>query len=517
MTLQELVTKYSFEVDDKAIDIAEKKLANLERTALLIGGTIIAAAGTLFGFAKMTASAGNEAAKMSQKLGLGVERLQELQYAAKLADVDTHQFNTSLRFLNKNMIDANDGNKQTAFQFARLGVRVRDANGKLLSTDNVLTQVADRFSKMPDGPQKTAAAMELFGRSGAELIPLLNGGSKNLAEMSARAHELGVVLDAETAKASEEFNDSLTEMFAALTGIRNLVGAKLIPVITKLVQKWTAFIVENRKLLASKIDKFFEILITYIDRMVTLSGYLIDAISGIVHWMGGLEKTISMVVTAFAIFAGAKILYGIGQLIGAIALLVSKFTMLNAAALILPILIGAAAVVIGLMIEDFYQFMNGGQSVIGTFVDFFKLLFEQASAFFNQIGPWGQLLIRFLLTPIRAIVGAFQTLGSVMGALMGNQSWADVIKTAANVGQNMLFGGGTDGSLSEAMGITPSSAGVGPGSGNNMSQDVKIEQNIQVGPGTDPIAVGDKVQTGTTSALDLSLRGAERMFPSGGY
>jgi hypothetical protein len=517
VTLQEVVTKYSFEVEDKALDVVEQKLTNLGKTVAVVGASVVAAAGTLFGFAKMTAAAGNEAAKMAQKIGIGVERLQELQFAAKLADVDAHSFANSLRFLNRNMVEAADGNRTTAFQFARLGVKIKDSNGKLLSTDNVLTQLADRFSRMPDGPQKTAAAMDLLGRSGADLIPLLNGGSKNLAELSARARELGVVLDADTAKASEEFNDALTEMFAALTGIRNIVGAKLIPIITRLAHRWTEFIVANRAMLAMKLERFFEVLITYIDRMVTLAGYLIESLSGLVHWFGGLERVVSMVVTAFAIFAGAKVLYGIGQLIGSIALLASKFTMLNAAALILPILIGAAAVVIGLMIEDFYQFMNGGQSVIGTFVEFFKLLFEQASAFFAQMGPWGQLLIRFLLTPIRAIVGAFQTLGSVMDALMGKKGWGDVLKTAANVGQNMLFGGGSEGSLSEAMGFSPSSAGTGPGSGNAMNQDVTIEQTISVGPGVDPIAVGQKVQTGTTSALDLSLRGAERMFPTGGY
>lgn len=76
----------------------------------------------------------------------------------------------------------------------------------------MLGDVAELFSLLPDGANKTALAVKLFGRSGAELIPLLNQGKEGLAEFDKLASDLGLTLDKETGKAAEDFNDNLTKL-----------------------------------------------------------------------------------------------------------------------------------------------------------------------------------------------------------------------------------------------------------------------------------------------------------------
>jgi hypothetical protein len=60
----------------------------------------------------------------------------------------------------------------TRDKLAQLGIKTRDASGKLRSTQDVLGDLAERFATMPDGPVKTAIAIDALGKSGADLIPL---------------------------------------------------------------------------------------------------------------------------------------------------------------------------------------------------------------------------------------------------------------------------------------------------------------------------------------------------------
>ena len=94
---------------------------------------------------------------------------------------------------------ASEGNPNA---FKKLNIDLKDSSGQLQATDKVLAQIADRFKSMPDGPQKTALAMQLFGRQGKDMIPFLNQGSAGLAELNKKAHELGVTFnDTSTLKA----------------------------------------------------------------------------------------------------------------------------------------------------------------------------------------------------------------------------------------------------------------------------------------------------------------------------
>lgn len=161
--------------------------------------------------------------KAAQKAGVSVEALGELQYAASLSDVAAGELDVALRFLNTSLSNTRDGTSKQAELFKSLGIATTDASGKLRGADDVMQDIADRFATMGNGAEKTAMAVELFGRSGTAMIPMLNGGSAGLAAMAEEARRAGVVFTEETAKGAEEFNDSMTRMKANMTGIANTV------------------------------------------------------------------------------------------------------------------------------------------------------------------------------------------------------------------------------------------------------------------------------------------------------
>jgi len=157
--------------------------------------------------------------KLSQKTGVAVESLSRLNYAAGLSDVSTEALSTGLKKLNLNISAAANGSAEQATLFKSLGISVKDVAGNVVSADKVLSQLADRFAESGDNADKTAIAVAALGKSGADLIPFLNAGSKGLGEMGDEAQKLGIVLGSDFAKSAEEFNDNIAKISLASQGL----------------------------------------------------------------------------------------------------------------------------------------------------------------------------------------------------------------------------------------------------------------------------------------------------------
>ena len=183
----------------------------------------------LSAFVKTSIDAADAASKSASAVGLAVEEYTALQYAAELAGVGGAELDAGLSKLNRTIDAAANGGAAQAETFDRLGISVQDASGKIKSGDQILAEVADKFQTLPNGVQKSAIAMELFGRSGAKLIPLLNGGAEGLEELRKEAEALGLVISTDMAAQSEVFNDNLTRLGKATTGAGNSIANDMLP------------------------------------------------------------------------------------------------------------------------------------------------------------------------------------------------------------------------------------------------------------------------------------------------
>jgi hypothetical protein len=201
---------------DKALSKTEDRIESFTKAAARIAAVAVGAGAGLVAMVKSTANTADELGKLSQKTGIAVESLSGLSHAAKLSNVSTEQLNTGLRQLAKHMSENGEAGK--------------DVEQKLL-------EVADRFKGMRDGAEKTALAMELFGKSGADLIPLLNEGRAGLEAMKDEARRLGLVITAETAKAAQEFNDNLTRLQGALQGVKHSIGSAALPALATFTEQ----------------------------------------------------------------------------------------------------------------------------------------------------------------------------------------------------------------------------------------------------------------------------------------
>lgn len=198
-------------------------------TAAIAAGTALAFAG------KKAIDTADNMSKAAQKVGVATEALSRLNYAAGYSDVSLEQLSGGLEKLSKNLADVasgKGGSAATALQM--LGISATDSTGKLRDADVVFADIADRFGRLEDGSTKTALAMQLFGKTGAELIPLLNTGRDGLAAMADESDRLGLTVSTKTGRAAEQFNDTLTKVGRIVEGVAMQVAEAALPALQDL-------------------------------------------------------------------------------------------------------------------------------------------------------------------------------------------------------------------------------------------------------------------------------------------
>jgi hypothetical protein len=225
----------------------KKDSTDIERIGIKIGAGIRQVVKSLTGLAitgavaigamvKKTADAGDAIHDMSVRTGVGAKELSAYKLAAEKSGSSLDGLATGLRRLSSAAFDANNGLLESKRSFAAIGVEVTDSSGKLRGLNEIMLDVADRFSTMEDGTLKAAIAQDLFGRSGASLIPMLNLGAEGLKKEAELAEKLGIVFDTKAAAAANRFKGAMTELGSAFEGIRNTIGNALIPVFTQLAE-----------------------------------------------------------------------------------------------------------------------------------------------------------------------------------------------------------------------------------------------------------------------------------------
>ncbi|OED39007.1 phage tail protein [Chromatiales bacterium (ex Bugula neritina AB1)] len=191
-------------------------------------GLAVSAAG-LGALVKSSLESADGLSKLSQRVGITVESLSTLIPVAELSGVSAEKFEGGLRKLAVRMLEAATGTDDAVRSFAAVGVAVQDQSGALRATDQVLLALAERFQVLPDGAEKTALAVELFGKSGADLIPFLNQGREGVEALSEEMVALGLQLGGDTAVQAEVFNDALTKVRLATAAIGNRILESLLP------------------------------------------------------------------------------------------------------------------------------------------------------------------------------------------------------------------------------------------------------------------------------------------------
>lgn len=194
-------------VGANAIDNLGKGIEGLNRKANFLGSGLKALA-ALYSVEKVkefglgVLETADSLYKLSQKTGVSVTDLAKLKGVAEISGVQFDQLGIALRKLSVNLVEANNGNQEFAGTFKKLHIDIHKTGGGLKDAGTIVKELADKFSKLKDGPEKAAIAVKLFGRSGSDIIPLLNRGAGAIEEFSTS-------MDQDFGARAEAFNESI--------------------------------------------------------------------------------------------------------------------------------------------------------------------------------------------------------------------------------------------------------------------------------------------------------------------
>jgi hypothetical protein len=212
-------------------------LGSLRGMALGMGGLGTAGLGALSAMVVRSARFGDEMGEVATRVGVSVEALSTLRYAAEMNKTSFEALQVGLRGLTRTAYAASTGNAEAADVFKKLGVSVTDSQGKLKPMNELLLEVADGLKGTPNLMERGALSMKVFGRAGTGLLPMLSEGSAKIAEYQQKARDLGLELSTKSAEGADQFVDSLGTLKQAVGGLSRQFADTLIPQLTTLATK----------------------------------------------------------------------------------------------------------------------------------------------------------------------------------------------------------------------------------------------------------------------------------------
>lgn len=232
---------------------AEKSLQGLKTSAIGMGKAIhtaiaAAAASAPIVALKETINAMDDMSKAAQKVGITTEEFSKLNYAAGLADVSMEALVGSLGKLTKAQGDALKSTSEQAKVFDALGISIKNSDGSLRDSTDVLADFADRFQQLQGSPEAMAAGFAIFGRSFQELIPLLKDGGDGIREAGAELESFGGVLSTNAGRQAEAFNDNLTRLKTIAQSLGLSIASDLLPDLVKLSEQFVGTASDGAKL-----------------------------------------------------------------------------------------------------------------------------------------------------------------------------------------------------------------------------------------------------------------------------
>ncbi len=214
--MAERTVELKFKVDDAGslkleqikgnIGKVSQEVSNMDKSLRLIkwdsiinlGERAYQATKQFYDFGKSIVSSLNDIERQAKVLNMSTTELQKWQYAAKMSDVSNEELATGFKFLSRNMNDS-------TVVFTQIGVEVKNLSGGLKPLSTIMKEIMDKFASWEDGPRKIAIALDIFGRSGESLIPLLNQGSAGFDQFAAAAEKMGIIIDEKLIKKGSEF------------------------------------------------------------------------------------------------------------------------------------------------------------------------------------------------------------------------------------------------------------------------------------------------------------------------
>jgi phage-related protein len=385
--------------------------------------------------------------ELAQKLGVPIESLTALKYAAKVLGVEFDTLQAGLLRLSRGMADSPE-------RFEKLGIAVRDANGEMRPTSDVLKDLSERFQSMPDGAEKTALAMDLFGKSGAAMIPMLNAGAEGIGVLMAEAKKLGLVISKETAESAGRFNENLDRLRGVAEGLALVIASHLAPVLERI----SGFLVEMAAAFQT-LDPFTQKFIAWAAGLTVVLGPVILSLGLLVGAIGALITPVTLAAAKIAlVVAAVYAIYELGLSEVIDRLRVAFVSLVDNGIALVAGALGATQEQIQFFQEAFWQMLD---LVKQMFVDLASGIAATMQGIFDGMVVVWEGIKTTIGGAIDYVIGKWnEFIGLLTGAVETAKAAGQAIADALSTGRSEMNSGSGYGGMGGAAGDNPA-AGMG--------------------------------------------------------
>lgn len=221
----------------------------------------------LFVAVEKSASAGDRIAKFSRRVGLTVEGLQALRFAAERSGVGTGDADKAFEKFGRSVSEAAAGTGEAGKLFSALGIPLKDSAGRLRKQEDVLLDLAQAYTKIQNPQDKLRASLVLFGKSGGGMVEMLNQGKDGVQGLMTEYQRLGGGLSQQQAINAEIFEDRLSNLKVTLGSLTNQLASNFIPVISDMMVRFQEWALTNTDTIQKFAEGFAQKLPQILDRV----------------------------------------------------------------------------------------------------------------------------------------------------------------------------------------------------------------------------------------------------------
>ena len=242
--------------------------------------TVGAGAATLASGISGVASYGDTIDKTSQKVGISAESFQKWDYVMNLAGTSMSECSMGMKTLTNKIDDAKNGSADALAMFEGLGISLDDLNS--MSREDIWGATIQGMQQLEDSTERAALANDLFGKSGQNMTPLFNMTNEELNQAIDNTEKYNMVLSDESVKAAAAYQDSLTTMSGAFSGLKNSMMAEFLPGVTTVMDGLTEVFSGNGDkgigLITEGINSFITNLTELVPQLSEVGGGILDAL-----------------------------------------------------------------------------------------------------------------------------------------------------------------------------------------------------------------------------------------------
>lgn len=360
---------------------------NVGKSLSIFSAGVVAAAGGAFLLAKKAGEAADRLLDLEQITGISTDTLQEYQFVAKIAGVNTEALSNASQGLTRRLAGATSEASPLNVALAKLGVTVKDATGGFKSSEVVMDDLITKLSSMDDQTQRNVLGAQIFGGAWKDLAPIFALGADGIADARQEAKDLGLVLDGETLEGANNFRIALGKLTDRLKAMQFRLGAKLAPLlqgtILPLFEKKIIPAIEKMVAFLENLIQKFQDLSPSVQKNILIFGGLITALGPVLLALGTLIKFLPIILKGFAVLTGP-----IGLVVAAIA--------------------GLTYVIY----KNWEAIKQWAEDVVNWFID----LYNESTVFRGGI----ELLVLMFKNLFAVVKFVFQSIWTIIKAVIGN-------------------------------------------------------------------------------------------------